>query len=815
MTSPPFAPRPPQPIDTSAGAGYPSFNTPQSPRRPPFGPERSYTSGPGAFIPRSGASSPFGGPPRSATSSPRPPLREPSPERQLPQECAFPPFPLPRNAPSNKQRPRGHSQSSKSAARKAPAPVPSEQMPAPRALDPPREPPAADSANDSDAEGSVPHTYTPSESRRSETSHYELAGEEGLPRAETPPNVDSAPPIPPYSDRRNLTSPSPPEPVRLPFTTSPLEDDDEPRVSYLHGSPEQIEDRANQHAAPPQRSLGHFRKPSMSAATRPLHEIGSVKTHRPTHSRSESSPRIIAELGAPWTAKIVDERNDTRLGNAPPVPVARLPPQFARNEGNMKGNFSHSPAESVSSNGSSQQTTSSRSSPPTSAVLSGLDRHAFGNDSSEPEAKEGSNVSRDATHPQLRIHTGAVEDVPPAPLSARSSALDTAPLNSPLREQPPQNTPLQQAFDETILNPSPPNSMHSSDRPLSPRSDFHRPRFQAPSATPPPQQQQQQPSPLDQGPPPPQQSDGAPPCQPQTASRHRPIKSFSRPNYSRPVAAIEPESPMDPALHNGRLPNLAIKTQNPPPQPQWAQGPQTAPIPQQNPSPWASSPVSTPVPQTAPPLDEAAATRRTAFPPRKQSIHLPPGFKPPSFSRNAPPMPRPNRQRSETFVSGPSGSRGMCRGCSAPIQGKSVSSADGRLTGRWHRSCFVCQTCKSPFTSSDFYVFQNQPYCARHYHALNNTLCVGCDRGIEGPYVATDDHRRKFHPHCFTCRVCHLILREVHFEDPSNGSILCERHAKETFGGAAGPAGLKAGGPGGRLAPVMFPERRTTRLMMS
>lgn len=96
--------------------------------------------------------------------------------------------------------------------------------------------------------------------------------------------------------------------------------------------------------------------------------------------------------------------------------------------------------------------------------------------------------------------------------------------------------------------------------------------------------------------------------------------------------------------------------------------------------------------------------------------------------------------------------KGKCRGCSEFIKGKSVSSADGRLTGRYHRSCFVCKTCREPFQTADFYVLDNHPFCARHYHELNGSLCKTCDKGIEGQYLETES-KQKFHPYCFTCQV--------------------------------------------------------------
>lgn len=150
----------------------------------------------------------------------------------------------------------------------------------------------------------------------------------------------------------------------------------------------------------------------------------------------------------------------------------------------------------------------------------------------------------------------------------------------------------------------------------------------------------------------------------------------------------------------------------------------------------------------------------------------------------------------------PTANKGNCRGCGDLIHGKSVSSADGRLTGRYHKLCFVCQTCQQAFQTADFYVMNNQPYCARHYHELNDSLCTNCDRGIEGQYLETE-LQQKFHPHCFSCQECHIILRDDYFE--FNGKTLCEQHA---FGAAhtSTPSSL---GPGRR-----FPERRTTRLMM-
>lgn len=147
-------------------------------------------------------------------------------------------------------------------------------------------------------------------------------------------------------------------------------------------------------------------------------------------------------------------------------------------------------------------------------------------------------------------------------------------------------------------------------------------------------------------------------------------------------------------------------------------------------------------------------------------------------------------------------SKGTCKGCSNEIFGKSVSSADGRLTGRYHKACFVCKTCSAPFLTADVYVHDNAPYCERHYHQLNGSMCMSCDHGIEGQYLETE-RGTKHHPNCLTCQDCRVILRNDYFE--IQGRVYCERDAvrRSSQRGFLGPSGATS-----------KMERRTTRMMM-
>jgi hypothetical protein len=142
-----------------------------------------------------------------------------------------------------------------------------------------------------------------------------------------------------------------------------------------------------------------------------------------------------------------------------------------------------------------------------------------------------------------------------------------------------------------------------------------------------------------------------------------------------------------------------------------------------------------------------------------------------------------------------------CRSCSLPIYGRGVKAADSQLTGRFHKECFVCKTCSAPFPTGEFYVLSNAPYCATHYHELNNSVCRSCNKGIEGRFLETDG-RDKYHESCFSCERCGVTLRDDYYE--SGGRVLCERHV----------GAFQMGMGGGRDMGRAPPEKRRTKLMM-
>ncbi|RFU33353.1 hypothetical protein B7463_g2995, partial [Scytalidium lignicola] len=272
--------------------------------------------------------------------------------------------------------------------------------------------------------------------------------------------------------------------------------------------------------------------------------------------------------------------------------------------------------------------------------------------------------------------------------------------------------------------------------------------------------------------------------------------------------STSPERPSNVPSMNGPRANFQ------PPKPQSTTAPpmesEVAPVKQQYASPMRNFDPSLQSPES--PMDPAIQRGLSYAPPPRSSARPPP----PSRSQTVPltaPLTTPAAPTTKAKPR-PSISKGNCKACSLPIKGRSVSSADGRLTGRYHKECFVCTTCSEPFNSTTFYVLNDAPYCEQHYHKLNGSICVGCHRGIEGQFLESE-RRQKFHPGCLRCMDCSRVLKHDYFE--MNGRVYCERDAfrraqQGRFLGVGGGGG--GGGRGGYGGPSNRMERRTTRLMM-
>ncbi|KAK4546934.1 hypothetical protein LTR36_001666 [Oleoguttula mirabilis] len=296
-------------------------------------------------------------------------------------------------------------------------------------------------------------------------------------------------------------------------------------------------------------------------------------------------------------------------------------------------------------------------------------------------------------------------------------------------------------------------------------------------------------------------------------------------------AALSPplESPMDPAMQSGRAAPMGLEPIGPPPA---LQSRPSLPRTNTTPEPRQRQPALADVsaipalgvpagkdaydPYRAPSPQPALRTRSNSNAAAQNKAYNTGSSMRPLSPQPVPPPPIPQEvPRAQPPTRRGTSVKPKCRGCGLLIEGKSVKAADGRLTGRWHKACFTCKACEQPFTTADFYVINNQPYCEQHYHEQNGSLCHGCTRGIEGHYLETisssaaGSGEKKFHPRCFTCHDCRQVLSDDYFE--INSRVYCERHALAAMRGQARMAGPGLNPPDRK---ALTAERRTTKLMM-
>lgn len=125
----------------------------------------------------------------------------------------------------------------------------------------------------------------------------------------------------------------------------------------------------------------------------------------------------------------------------------------------------------------------------------------------------------------------------------------------------------------------------------------------------------------------------------------------------------------------------------------------------------------------------------------------------------------------------------ICRGCNGTIVKKGIKSRDGNLTGRWHRECFNCTTCRNPL-QAEVYVLNNAPYCGECYHQANNSTCRGCGKGVEGTCMETraengnfGSYTIRYHSDCLRCVDCQCLLHDSYYV--VDGGNYCYTHAVE------------------------------------
>lgn len=119
---------------------------------------------------------------------------------------------------------------------------------------------------------------------------------------------------------------------------------------------------------------------------------------------------------------------------------------------------------------------------------------------------------------------------------------------------------------------------------------------------------------------------------------------------------------------------------------------------------------------------------------------------------------------------------GPCRACGLEVTGKRMfSKKENELSGQWHRECFKCIECAIKFNKRvPCYILRDTPYCQKHYHEENHSICKVCSNYIEGECLENDKVER-FHVDCLNCFLCKTAITNDYYI--FNGEIpLCGKH---------------------------------------
>ncbi|XP_065199050.1 testin-like [Sycon ciliatum] len=102
---------------------------------------------------------------------------------------------------------------------------------------------------------------------------------------------------------------------------------------------------------------------------------------------------------------------------------------------------------------------------------------------------------------------------------------------------------------------------------------------------------------------------------------------------------------------------------------------------------------------------------------------------------------------------------GRCQVCKGKIgAGEHQLSCDEH---HWHEECFKCDTCKVSLDADDFMMNEGKVFCQDCYSDKYGERCGKCDKVIKGRQVSA--MKKNFHPECFTCQDCSLLLTGLKF----------------------------------------------------
>uniref|UniRef100_A0A8D0H356 LIM domain containing preferred translocation partner in lipoma n=1 Tax=Sphenodon punctatus TaxID=8508 RepID=A0A8D0H356_SPHPU len=111
---------------------------------------------------------------------------------------------------------------------------------------------------------------------------------------------------------------------------------------------------------------------------------------------------------------------------------------------------------------------------------------------------------------------------------------------------------------------------------------------------------------------------------------------------------------------------------------------------------------------------------------------------------------------------------GRCARCGENVVGEGTGCT--AMDQVFHVDCFTCMACSTKLRGHPFYAVEKKAFCEPCYI---NTLeqCNVCAKPIMERILRATG--KAYHPHCFTCVMCHLSLDGIPFTVDAGGNIHC------------------------------------------
>ncbi|KAJ8390377.1 hypothetical protein AAFF_G00107710 [Aldrovandia affinis] len=111
---------------------------------------------------------------------------------------------------------------------------------------------------------------------------------------------------------------------------------------------------------------------------------------------------------------------------------------------------------------------------------------------------------------------------------------------------------------------------------------------------------------------------------------------------------------------------------------------------------------------------------------------------------------------------------GRCSSCGENVVGEGTGCT--AMDQVFHVDCFTCTTCGSKLRGKPFYAMEKKAYCEPCYVNTLETCSVCAQPIMERILRATG---KAYHPHCFSCVVCHRSLDGIPFTVDAANQIHC------------------------------------------